>query len=139
MKNNSCTSPTPVSAISDDVTVFYGDLYAMQFRQLRVRKNIRRLIHNLADSTLKLTERNAFISKYLAEGEEALMYSSAEEVNRIFSQNLSSERIALAGMKRIIDGGNSFEDRVVVLIKALEVECQMPSTVKCISAVPTCH
>ena len=79
-----------------------------------------RIFEVTASGGLLLTERNAFISKYLTEGEEALMYSSAEEVNRIFSQNPSSERIALAGMKRIVDGGNSFEDRVTVLLKALE-------------------
>jgi spore maturation protein CgeB len=85
------------------------------------RTNLR-IFEVTASGGLLLTERNEFISKYLAEGEEVLMYSSAEEVNRIFSQSLNYDCIALAGMKRIVDGGNSFEDRVSVLLNAIACE-----------------
>jgi spore maturation protein CgeB len=79
-----------------------------------------RMFEVTASGGLLLTEFNQSVLKYLEDGKEALMYSSAEDVNRLISLQIDFDRIALAGMKRITNDGNSFNDRVAVLLKAVE-------------------
>lgn len=79
-----------------------------------------RIFEVTASGGLLLTESNESTSKYLEDGKEVLMYSSVKDANRILSQRLDHEAIALAGMTRIVNNGNSFDDRVASLLEAIE-------------------
>lgn len=74
-----------------------------------------------ASGGLLLTERSECASRYLSDGKECLMFSSADEVNRLLSdkQELDLDAIARAGRLRIINGMNSFTDRVDELLSYL--------------------
>ena len=81
-----------------------------------------RIFEVTASGGLLLTEENASTLKYLENGKEVLLYSSADDVNHILSQKLDFDAIATAGMKRIINGNNSFDDRVSSLLDAIGAE-----------------
>ena len=72
-----------------------------------------------ASNGLLLTERNEHAQNYLRDGEECLMFSSAQEINEIFSQGYDLNKIALLGNRRIINGANAFSDRVDILLNAI--------------------
>ena len=72
-----------------------------------------------ASGGLLITERNESSLSYLTEGEDCLMYSTAEDVNRILGRSLDLAAIAGSGYKKITDGKNSFSDRVGQLLEAL--------------------
>lgn len=72
-----------------------------------------------ASGGLLITERNESSLSYLTEGEDCLMYSTAEDVNRILGSSLDLSAIAENGYKKITDGKNSFGERVGQLLEAL--------------------
>lgn len=79
-----------------------------------------RIFEVTAAGGLLLTERNDATSRYVRDGEEALMYSSVDEINDILQQDLNTENVAEAGQKKILNGKNSFQDRVSTLFKYLD-------------------
>lgn len=72
-----------------------------------------------ASGGLLITERNESSNSYLIDGEDCLMYNTAEDVNRILASSFDLSKIAQSGYKKIINGKNSFSDRVGQLLEAL--------------------
>lgn len=72
-----------------------------------------------ASGGLLITERNESSVSYLIDREDCLMYSTAEDVNQILSSSFDLSAIAQSGYKKIINGKNSFGDRVGQLLEAI--------------------
>lgn len=72
-----------------------------------------------ASGGLLITENNESSTSYLIDGEDCLMYNTAEDVNQILAGNFDLSSIALNGYKKITSGKNSFGDRVEQLLEAL--------------------
>ena len=69
---------------------------------------------------LLLTERNSHSGKILKDKSECLMYSSSEDVTTILGGDFNIEEISKSGHQRIINGKNSFSDRVDTLLGFLK-------------------
>jgi spore maturation protein CgeB len=76
-----------------------------------------------ASGGLLLTERNSCANRYLSDGQECLMFSSADEASKIMAGGHDADAIARAGHKRITAGGNAFSNRVDELLSFLQ--CQL--------------
>lgn len=72
-----------------------------------------------ASAGLLVTERNESSISYLVDGEDCLMYSTAEDVNRLLACSFDLKTISQNGYKKITNGANSFSDRVGQLLDAI--------------------
>lgn len=72
-----------------------------------------------ASAGLLITERNESSVSYLVDREDCLMYSAVEDVNQMLSCSFDLSAIAQSGYKKIINGKNSFGDRVGQLLEAI--------------------
>ncbi|MBI5890599.1 MAG: glycosyltransferase [Nitrosomonadales bacterium] len=72
-----------------------------------------------ASGGVLITERNESSNSYLVDGEDCLMYKTAEDVNRILASSFDLSKIAQSGYQKITNGKNSFSDRVEQLLEAL--------------------
>lgn len=73
-----------------------------------------------ASNGLLLTERNGHATKYLNDKQDCLMFSSAAEINQIFLEKHDLNTIASSGNQKILNGGNSFSNRVDDLLKSID-------------------
>ncbi len=82
------------------------------------RTNLR-MFEVTASGGLLLTERNESVERYFIDESECLTYSDITDINRIFSSNYDTKKIAMGGLVRVTNDGNSFEDRVDCLMEAI--------------------
>jgi spore maturation protein CgeB len=73
-----------------------------------------------ASGGLLITEKNESSTSYLKDGEDCLMYNTAEDVNRILLSGFDSLAIAKRGYQKITNGPNSFSDKVEQLIESIK-------------------
>ncbi len=73
-----------------------------------------------ASRGLLITERNESSLSYLTDGEDCLMYDTVEDVNKILASNVDLLAIVENGYQKIVNGKNSFSNRVGQLLEAIQ-------------------
>lgn len=102
-------------------SIFSNSKYNLNLitRENRDLSNLR-FFEVCASGGLLITERNESSLSYLTDGEDCLMYDNAEDVNRILEASYDLSGIAESGYQKILDGNNSFTDRVAQLLDAIQ-------------------